>query len=74
MEVGDSVVAIDVVRNERGESEHAALVTRVISGTEINCIVFIDSPMFNPHVEQGVQHQSVQPTGKRFRLKGEVTR
>lgn len=72
MEIGDIVIVEGCVTNDRGASEHAAIVTRVLSRTEINCVVLIDSPIFNPHVERGLLHQSVQPTGKRFRLKGEA--
>lgn len=70
MEIGDIVIAIDCATNGDGQAEHPALVTKVISGTEINCVLYIDSPMPNPLVERSLKHESVQATGKRFRLKG----
>lgn len=70
MEIGDIVIAAGCVSNGDGIDEHPAIVTRVWSGTEINCLVLVDSPSFNPAVEQHLLHESVQPTGKRFKLKG----
>lgn len=70
MELGDVVIVMDCATNGDGQSEHPAIVTKVLSETEVNCVIFIDAPVPSTMTERGLRHESVQPTGKRFRLKG----
>ncbi len=74
MEIGDPVVVIDAVENGERVNEHAGLVTRVWSETEINCVAFIDSPMVNMMMFEHLhRHDATRRiTGPRFRLKGEA--
>jgi len=72
MELGDIVLVVDCFTNGRGDNEHAAIVTRVWSATEIDCVVFLASAVPNFAVEERLHHESVQARGKRFRLKGDA--
>lgn len=70
MEIGDVVIAVDCATSSDGQAEHPALVTKVMSPTQINCVVFVDGAP-DQLQQRGLKHFSVQPTGNRFRLKGE---
>jgi hypothetical protein len=71
MDLGDIVIAVDCTTNGSGQNEHPAIVTKVISATEVNCVLFVDGTSGDQVPEMGLKHFSVQPTGKRYRLKGE---
>lgn len=70
MQIGEIVITLGCACNAEGCEEHPAVVTRVWSATEINCVVLVDSPTFTTMVEQHLRHESVQLTGKRFKLRG----
>lgn len=67
MKIGDVIIAVDCVGNAEGTNEHPAIVTRVWSPTEINCTIFPDG-VSDQVCECSLHHESVNATGKRFRL------
>lgn len=68
MNVGQIIMTEDCVKNADGVSTHPAIVTKVWSLTEVNCMIIIDGPVAAPMMAIKLQRDSVAPTGRRFRL------
>lgn len=72
VKLGDTVLSRGCVTDGDGASEHAALVTKVYSATEIDCVIFVvgDSGSVNTVGERHLLAEIINPTGKRFVEKG----
>lgn len=72
IKTGDVVITKDCVSNGEGVSEHPALVTKVHSLTEINCVIFVmgDGGGVDLIGERHLRDEGTSPTGKRFIEKG----
>lgn len=73
VKLGDVVLTRGCVSDTEGVDEHAALVTKVHSPTEVSCAIFVVAAgSVNVIGELHLKHQTINPTGKRFVEKGEA--
>lgn len=72
VKLGDVVLSRGCVFDSEGASEHAALVTKVYSATDIDCVVFVvgENGSVNTVGERHLRDEATNPTGKRFIEKG----
>lgn len=68
VKLGDIVLSRDCVSDSEGATEHAALVTKVHSPNDIDCVIFVvgESGSVNTVGAKHLREQSIDPTGKRF--------
>lgn len=69
---GDIVLSRGCVTDAEGVDEHAALVTKVHSQTEVSCVIFVVAETVSIVGERHLRHETINPTGKRFVEKGEA--
>jgi hypothetical protein len=73
VKLGDVVLSRGCVSDSDGADEHPALVTKVYSNTEVDCVIFVlgSSGVVNTVGERHLKIESIDnPTGKRFIEKG----
>lgn len=72
LKCGDVVLTRGCVSDSEGVDEHAAMVTKVHSDTDVDCVIFVvgSSGSVNLVGERRLRRQDVAPTGKRFVEKG----
>lgn len=68
VKVGDVILVRDCVSDFWGATEQAAIVTKVYSATQVDCVIFVvgDSGNVNIVGQQKLLAESITPTGKRF--------